>query len=295
MSYMETNRLRQFCLIVETGSLSRAAELLHVTHSALSKSMGTLQLELKKRLLQPNGRGIAVTREGLDIYEKAKAFLSSEQDLFFEKNITPTPEVRIGAVEVFSMAITSGLALSALKGVPIKIVDIEPGAMEHQISAGNLDFGITYLPFATPDIRLIPLGKFSVGCFHQKNALRDHKFEDLPFVVPAKILPENPLGIKERDGWRDSLFHRKVLFKTNLLSTALDLTASGACAMIMPGFVARLFNQANKGSDRILIERPLPEKIIPPQTAYVMCSERYVEDHYLRAICKIIKSSLKQV
>lgn len=43
---MDTKRLRQFCAIAETGSLTKAAELLHITHSGFSKSMKLLQDDL---------------------------------------------------------------------------------------------------------------------------------------------------------------------------------------------------------------------------------------------------------
>lgn len=292
---METNRLRQFCLIVETGSLSRAAELLHITHSALSKSMTSLQSELNIQLLQPSGRGISITEPGLKIYENAKTFLASEQAFFFGKSDEPQLELRIGTVEVFSRALTLGLRpMVESASMVLKIVDIEPGAMEQQIVAGHLDFGVTYLPFPQPSLRMTQVGVFKLGCFHRKEFFQKTEFKDLPFVVPAKVFPENPIGIKERDGWHDSLFQRKIAFKTNLLSTAIDLVNDGACAIIIPRFVASMFNRQLKTNGVELIEKALPPKLPALQnTAYVICRENHVEDQRLRAICKVIRSAVK--
>jgi DNA-binding transcriptional LysR family regulator len=292
---METNRLRQFCVIVETGSLSRAAELLRITHSGLSKSMTNFQEELKLPLIQPNGRGIAITQDGLRIYQNAKVFLESEQKLFFSREKDQSDEFRIGTVEIFSKAITDGLKNSSIEHERLKIVDIEPGAIEQQINAGNLDIGITYLPFSQPNLKLISLGKFKLGCFHRNDVFQDVDFQELPFVVPAKLLPENPQGIKERDGWHDSLLPRKIAFKTNLLSIAIDLTMAGLAAIIIPYFVADIINQSLASSEKKLKERLLPSR--PPnfqQTAYVICSERYSEDHRLRSVCKIVRSAIRQ-
>jgi LysR family transcriptional regulator, salicylic acid-responsive activator of bsdBCD len=71
-SIMETNRLKQFCVIVETGSIVKASQLLHITHSALSKSMRCLQEEIGFSLLRRQGRGLALTEDGLHIYQRAK-------------------------------------------------------------------------------------------------------------------------------------------------------------------------------------------------------------------------------
>ncbi len=65
---MDTNRLRQFCAIAETGSMTKASRLLHITHSGLSKSMKLLQEELGLELLRPCGRGIMLTEHGKLIY-----------------------------------------------------------------------------------------------------------------------------------------------------------------------------------------------------------------------------------
>ncbi len=291
---MDTNRLRQFCLIVETGSLSRAAELLHISHSAVSKSMANLQEELKLQLLMPSGRGVAVTQDGLRIYRSAKIFLESERELFFGQKIDQISELRIGLVEIFNRALTAGLQKYSLEHERIKVMDVEPGAMEQHISSGSLDFGITYLPFPQPNLRLIPLGKFKLGCFRRSDVFQGVEFQNLPFVVPAKILPDNPQGIKERDGWHDILLPRKVAFKTNLLSTALDLVIDGSAVIIIPNFLAHIINQSFSSSKKSLTEVRMPMQIrIPQQTAYVICKDNYSEDHCLRSVCKIVRSVIR--
>jgi DNA-binding transcriptional LysR family regulator len=62
---------------------------------------------------------------------------------------------------------------------------------------------------------------------------------DIPFAVPAQGLSSNPLGIKERDGWLESITPRNRQFVVNLLSVGLELTRQGLCAIFIPKFVAR--------------------------------------------------------
>jgi len=64
---METDRLKYFCVIVDTGSLTKAAEVLGVSHSGLSKAMSVLQGELGFKILVPKGRGLELTEKGREL------------------------------------------------------------------------------------------------------------------------------------------------------------------------------------------------------------------------------------
>ncbi len=76
--------------------------------------------------------------------------------------------------------------------------------------------------------------------------------EQIPFIVPTTGLEENPLGIKERDGWPETSFKRKRLHKTNMLSTALDMARNGLGAVFMPDFVAKLHNESHLSEFHLL-------------------------------------------
>ncbi|MEP7206970.1 MAG: transcriptional regulator GcvA [Casimicrobiaceae bacterium] len=56
--------LRAFEAVARTGSLSRAAEALHLTHGAISHQVKALEDELGVRLVERAGRGIRLTDEG---------------------------------------------------------------------------------------------------------------------------------------------------------------------------------------------------------------------------------------
>lgn len=56
--------LRAFEAAARTGSLTRAAELLHLTHGAISHQVKALESEFGVRLMERAGRGIRLTDEG---------------------------------------------------------------------------------------------------------------------------------------------------------------------------------------------------------------------------------------
>lgn len=292
-SIMETNRLKQFCVIIETGSLVKASELLHITHSALSKSMKLLQDEVGLSLLRPAGRGIVPTEEGVKIYRRAKDFLEMENTLFKLDQPAVSSSVKIGAVEIFLLSICEGLHKNSLSNKFISLLDIDPGKMEQMISNHQLDFGITYAPFPIENIEIKEIGTYRLGCYYLNEAFKSQSISDIPFVVPATSLSTNPLSIKERDGWLESLNPRNNKFSVNLLSTAIELTLQGYCAVYMPEFVAKKINQTRDIKSR-LMEYPLGKHQQVEQRAFLLRHEDRKEDDVSRQICGMIKDIIQK-
>ena len=130
--------------------------------------------------------------------------------------------------------------------------------MEQLIVNRQLDFGITYVPFPMENLEIIEIGKYQLGCYYLKGAFTNIDIAEIPFVVPAQGLSSNPLEIRERDGWMESIYPRNKKYHVNLLSTAIELTLQGLAAIYIPDFVASKINASCKSKD-VLIEHPLPK------------------------------------
>ncbi len=59
------NSLRAFAAVAETGSLSKAGTSLNVSHAAISQQVRGLETRLGVQLIEKQGRGIALTAQGL--------------------------------------------------------------------------------------------------------------------------------------------------------------------------------------------------------------------------------------
>ena len=68
--------LRFFLVILEEGSLRRAAKRLHISQPALTRQMQLLEHDLGGRILEPTSAGAHPTNEGHALAEKARALLS---------------------------------------------------------------------------------------------------------------------------------------------------------------------------------------------------------------------------
>ena len=99
---METNRLKQFHTIFQTGNMRKAAELLGISHSGLSKSMGILQREVDQTLFVQSGRGIAFTDWGSAFAQKIPAFLEHQEGLLQVQEFKQQRQLRVGSFEVFT-------------------------------------------------------------------------------------------------------------------------------------------------------------------------------------------------
>lgn len=61
---MNFNQLKYFNTVAEQGSVSKAAELLHISQPSLSAAIKELEEEFGTTLFNRHYRGVALTREG---------------------------------------------------------------------------------------------------------------------------------------------------------------------------------------------------------------------------------------
>lgn len=66
-------RLSQFLAVAETGNLSRAAELLHVSQPTISVTLRRLEEEHGVRLFERSSRGVVLTEFGQVLYDHVRA------------------------------------------------------------------------------------------------------------------------------------------------------------------------------------------------------------------------------
>ena len=72
---MNLKRLQYFVRIVDIGSLTQAADILHVAQPALSQQLATLEGEVRQQLLLRTKRGVVPTEAGKILYRHAQLIL----------------------------------------------------------------------------------------------------------------------------------------------------------------------------------------------------------------------------
>jgi len=91
-SLIDIEQLRSFIAIVETGSFTRAAEIVHKTQSAVSMQMKRLEERLDRPIFARDGRASKLTEDGERLLDYARRIV----------------KLNIEALAVFSDAELSG-------------------------------------------------------------------------------------------------------------------------------------------------------------------------------------------
>jgi LysR family transcriptional regulator, nitrogen assimilation regulatory protein len=108
---MQFRQLRYFVKIVEAGSFSRAASIVHVAQPALSQQVAELEERLGVALLQRSARGVRPTAAGEIFYKEASAILRQLDQLpSVVRSDTDQPEgvVNVGFISSLAPSISEG-------------------------------------------------------------------------------------------------------------------------------------------------------------------------------------------
>ena len=69
---MELRVLRYFLMVAREESITRAAEILHITQPTLSRQLSQLEEELGVKLFERGARRITLTNEGILLRRRAE-------------------------------------------------------------------------------------------------------------------------------------------------------------------------------------------------------------------------------
>ncbi len=290
---METNRLRQFKVIAETGNLRKAGEILGISHAGLSKSLRQLEEDLQIELVLREGRGIRVSRAGEKLLRQMAACLDAEDVLRkAARGLTESvseQRIRIGTFEVFSTYLAPTLLAELGDSTRVDFQELIPGELEKALLQDQIDAGITYLPIPTRGIEAIEIKRLSMGIFTVRNAgIRKLQFEELPFVVPSAQVDGAPTRVRGLDGWPDDRILRKVQYQVSLMESAMSLTRQGFAAAYLPRFIVDLHNQTQKSTFN-LEELPFRELPSGQQPIYALRRSEQLEDRPFRQICRVLR------
>jgi LysR family glycine cleavage system transcriptional activator len=98
-----TQALRAFEAAARTGSLTKAAEALSLTHGAISHQIKALEASLGVRLVERAGRGIRVTDQGERLASRVRAALAEIADAVREASERSNPrQLRVSVTPSFA-------------------------------------------------------------------------------------------------------------------------------------------------------------------------------------------------
>ncbi|MFC8566908.1 LysR family transcriptional regulator [Streptomyces sp. NPDC057245] len=160
---MDVKQLKAIVTVAEVGSVTRAAELLHLVQPAVTRQIRTLEQELGVPLFERTSQGMRPTVEGAIMVDRARRALGELERARAE--VRPTPGVVAGIVTVGLLESTSDLLAGPLvsavarhhPGVQLRLMTAYSGHLQQWLDDGDLDLTLLYNLDSTPSLSARPL------------------------------------------------------------------------------------------------------------------------------------------
>lgn len=260
--------LRLFIAVVESGTISAAAEREFIAPSAVSKRLSDLEDSLKTKLFQRSNRGIEPTNAGLELLGLARSVLNDLDNIYFQMkehasgarglvrvfaNISAItefmpqslrsfmvkyPQIQVQLQEKISSAVQQGVASNAT----------DVGIYAHGISQIE---GIVSLPYQRDELVLVmpfdhPLSQHSevgiidalafnfvglhTGSFINQQLLRAASAANVPFKCRVQVTSYDALSLMVEAGMGIALMPRVIGERYSQLGKIRVLTLNEAWA-----------------------------------------------------------------
>ncbi|MTV38904.1 LysR substrate-binding domain-containing protein [Duganella radicis] len=147
---MELRQLRYFVAIVDHGSLSRAALILHVAQPALTQQLRQLEEELGVQLLHRTAQGVLSTDAGKVFYEHAQAILKQVADArsaVAQSAERPSGSVTLGLPHSISGALALPLLMATRAHYPeisLQLTEELTGNLSDQLKSGRVNLAVLF-------------------------------------------------------------------------------------------------------------------------------------------------------
>jgi len=260
---LNIENIATFLAIVETKSLSKAAEKLYVSQSTISTRLNSLEKDLGIKLIlrNPGKKMIELTPKGEDFVPIAKRWISLYKDTNMWISKSPNVKLNIGAIDTVNSYILSSLYNFILKEKSTLYIDISTHSsiqIFELLETFNIDYGITSR-FIRND-NLIGEPMFSEKMVMISSPLYSN-YDDVVHPKDLDVRNEifqdwGPEFLIWHDKWWDPSERKKVIVDTSaLVATCIDtknawsivpLTVAQAIKKIKPVKISELLVPPDK-------------------------------------------------
>lgn len=138
------NALSAFVAVARHGGVSRAAEALSLTHSAVSHQIRGLQEELGVTLFEKVGRGLALTGEGRRFAARVEAAFAEIEDAAHEIGAHTHKRLRINTISSFAACWLLPRLGDFIASCPDIDVDVQSTNKPTDLKSGEADVWIAF-------------------------------------------------------------------------------------------------------------------------------------------------------
>lgn len=248
---MNLRQCEVFRAVMEMGTVTAAAERLHVTQPAASKILAQLERELGFTAFKRDRRRLVPTPEAEVLYrEVCRAFVGLD---YLTRVATDLRDLRQGQLVIAATHVIGSHYLPEVlapflrehPGLSASLQSMDSPGTAHAVASGRADLGISQFEVAAPGVRSEVLCTSDAVCVlppdHHlvaENCIAASTLAGEPFIALAAV---NPLRVSF-----DNLFKATDAVPRTIVDTPL---ASTACRLVMQGIgiavMDRLSAEAN--------------------------------------------------
>lgn len=188
------NHLYYFYEVSRLQSLKKAAIFIGAAPSTISEQVKKFETSLGKQLFTKKGRGLSLTPEGLELYERAKVIFEAGSKLveqLSDQTIGGYP-VNIGIDETISYDLANEFASQywdyyTMYGTVNTLKQPDHSVLIQNLSQGNIDWGISIQKPKRQSLSYAEIGSFEVVFCCSKELYNK-------FIDPVDLLNNIPFG-----------------------------------------------------------------------------------------------------
>ena len=245
---MEIRVLRYFLTVVREESITKAAEVLHITQPTLSRQLAQMEEEIGVKLFDRGTRKIKLTNEGILLRRRAEEILQlvdkTEKELV-EQEEQVEGKISIGCGEIASVQLLPELFRNFHQKHPRVTFDIFTATadlVKEQMDKGLLDLGLLLEPIDMEKydfIRMDMKEKWVVlmppnDPLAEKEFITASDLSELPLILPRRMQVQNELASWFGDYYKNL----NILFTSNLSTNGAVMVNQGlAYSLVIEGAV----------------------------------------------------------
>jgi DNA-binding transcriptional LysR family regulator len=215
---MQIESLKVYCDLAETESFTKAAQINHVTQSAVSQQISSLERQFKSLLIERSKKKFRLTREGQVLYDFSKQIIQnydSLQNKLQEIKDIISGTIRVATIYSIGLHDLPSYIKKFLKNYPTVKVHVEyrrANQVYDDVLSNVVDLGLVAYPTRDAKLETVPLRKdplvlichpqhpFAKNRSVKLKALAGQKFIGFEPDIPTrkaldKILKENSVEV----------------------------------------------------------------------------------------------------
>src|SRR5499426_3100082 len=162
---MQIESLKVFCDLAETESFTKAAQINHVTQSAVSQQISSLERQFKSLLIERSKKKFRLTREGQVLYDFSKQIIQTYDALHSKlqeiKDII-SGTIRVATIYSIGLHDLPPYIKRFMKEYPTVNIHVEyrrANQVYDDVLGNVVDLGLVAYPSRDPKLEVVPLRK----------------------------------------------------------------------------------------------------------------------------------------